>query len=245
MTLDWWTLGLQAVNVLILVWLLSRLFWRPVAEAIARRQDVTADMLRNARAAQAKADQVLAEVTATRDDMSTERDTLLAEAAIKAEAATKMTMKEAAEKAEALLTTARLESEQLAKTSRAHAAADSAQLAVDIARKLLTRLDPGNMAAPFLDPLIRSIEAMPPEDRAALAATAGGIDVISAVDLDDATKARITKAVGTALDGKPHLQFRTDPDLIAGFDLRTAHFILRSSWAADLDAILKDLTDAA
>jgi len=29
MTIDWWTLGLQTVNVAILVWLLQRFFWRP------------------------------------------------------------------------------------------------------------------------------------------------------------------------------------------------------------------------
>ena len=39
MTIDFWGLGLQAVNVLILVWLLSRVFWRPVAAAIAKRQE--------------------------------------------------------------------------------------------------------------------------------------------------------------------------------------------------------------
>jgi F-type H+-transporting ATPase subunit b len=245
MTLDWWTLGLQAINVLILVWLLSRLFWRPVAEAIARRQDMTADMLKAAGAAQAKADGILAEVTATRADMASERDTLLAEAAIKAEAAAKVAMKEAAEKAEALLTTARLEAEQFAKANRAKTATDSAQLAVDIARKLLTRLEAGKIEAPFLDPLIKSIDAMPPADRAALVATTGGIDVISAVDPNDTTKARIKQALGAARDGKPHLHFRTDPELIAGFELHTAHVVLRSSWAADLDAILKDLTDAA
>jgi F-type H+-transporting ATPase subunit b len=31
-TIDWWTLGLQAVNVLILIWLLGYFFWRPVAK---------------------------------------------------------------------------------------------------------------------------------------------------------------------------------------------------------------------
>ena len=35
MTIDWWTLGIQAVNVVILVWLLGRFFWRPVAAMIA------------------------------------------------------------------------------------------------------------------------------------------------------------------------------------------------------------------
>ena len=32
MTFDWWTLGLQTVNILILVWLLQRFFWTPIAD---------------------------------------------------------------------------------------------------------------------------------------------------------------------------------------------------------------------
>ena len=38
MRIDWWTLALQAVNVLILVWLLGRFLFRPVMDAIAARQ---------------------------------------------------------------------------------------------------------------------------------------------------------------------------------------------------------------
>ena len=37
MTIDWWTLGIQTVNVVILIWLLGRFFWRPVAAMIEQR----------------------------------------------------------------------------------------------------------------------------------------------------------------------------------------------------------------
>ena len=36
MRIDWWTLALQAVNVLILVWLLGRFLFRPVMDAIVQ-----------------------------------------------------------------------------------------------------------------------------------------------------------------------------------------------------------------
>ena len=35
MQIDWWTLGLQAVNALVLVWLLAHFLFRPVVDAIA------------------------------------------------------------------------------------------------------------------------------------------------------------------------------------------------------------------
>lgn len=245
MTIDWWTLGLQAVNVLILVWLLSRVFWRPVAEAIARRQDTVEGMLNDAMATQAKADDMLAEVIAAREGMAAERNTLLSEASLQAEGAAKAVLHEAAAKAEALLKAAQLESLHINDANRVAAAAQSAELAVDIARKLLARLDAGKAKAPFLEQLIDAVDALSAKDKTALAGTAGGVDLISASDLDSATRMRIEKAVGAALDGQPQLNFHTDAALIAGFELRTRHFVLQSSWAADLDAILKDLKDAA
>lgn len=245
MTIDWWTLGLQALNVLILVWLLSRLFWQPVAKAIAKRQETAETMLQDAQATQARADDMLAEVVAAREGMAAERNTLLTEAAHQAEGAAKAALQDAATKAEALLKAAQLESLHIDDAKRMAAAAQAAELAVDIARKLLTRLDAAETWSPFLDQLIDAIDALPARDKATLAATPGGIDLISASDPDSATRTRIETAVAAALDAQPRLNFHTDPALIAGFELRTRHFVLRSSWAADLDAILKDLKNAA
>jgi F-type H+-transporting ATPase subunit b len=41
------------------------------------------------------------------------------------------------------------------------------------------------------------------------------------------------------LGGTPRLRFVTDPDLIAGLELRSAHFVLHNSWRADLETILQ------
>ena len=38
MQIDWWTLGLQAVNFLVLVWLLQRFLYKPVMRLIERRR---------------------------------------------------------------------------------------------------------------------------------------------------------------------------------------------------------------
>jgi F0F1-type ATP synthase membrane subunit b/b' len=50
MTFDLWTLGFQAVNVLVLIWLLHRFFWKPVAAMIAARQAAAATLLEEAEA---------------------------------------------------------------------------------------------------------------------------------------------------------------------------------------------------
>ena len=60
MTIDWWTLGIQTVNVAILVWLLQRFFWRPVAAMIELRRTTTQAALDDAQATKAKATAALA-----------------------------------------------------------------------------------------------------------------------------------------------------------------------------------------
>ena len=50
MSFDLWTLGFQAVNVLVLVWLLHRFFWKPVAGMIVTRQTAAATLLEEAEA---------------------------------------------------------------------------------------------------------------------------------------------------------------------------------------------------
>ena len=141
MTLDWWGLGLQAVNVLILVWLLSRVFWRPVAGAIARRQEAAQVMLDEGQTAQAKAEAALAEVAEVRAGIAAERDTLLAEAKAAADTIAKAALKDAQTKADTLLAAAGTDIDRQRNTARKENATSAAELSVEIAARLLGRFN--------------------------------------------------------------------------------------------------------
>ena len=245
MTLDWWGLGLQAVNVLILVWLLSRVFWRPVAGAIARRQQAAQDMLDAGKTAQAKADDALAEVAATRAGIAAERDAVLAEARTTAEASTKTLLADAQDRADALMEAADNAIARHKATARTENAHQAASLSVEIAARLLGQMDASVVQAAFLARLVEAIAGMSSADRAALATSEGGIQIVTATEPADADKAAIETAVGDVLRGTPAMQFLTDPDLIAGVEMRSAHFALHNSWRADLQSIRKELEDAA
>ena len=56
MQIDWWTLGLQAVNALVLIWLLAHFLFRPVVDAIAARQKAAGQLLADAKAAKEAAE---------------------------------------------------------------------------------------------------------------------------------------------------------------------------------------------
>lgn len=245
MTLDWWGLGLQAINVLILVWLLSRVFWRPVAGAITRRQEAAQAMLDEGKTVKAKADAALAELVETRVGIAAERDAILAEAKAAADKIAKATLKDAQTKADSLIAAARTAIDRDRNTARKENATRAAELSVDIAARLLGRFNTAEVQTTFLAQLVEAIAGMSASDHAALIASADGTEIVTATPPEDAERARIERAVQDALGGTPGVRLFTDPSLIAGVELRSRHFVLHNSWRADLENILKEVENAA
>ena len=245
MTLDWWGLGLQAINVLILVWLLSRVFWRPVAGAITRRQETAQALLEEGKTAQAKADAALAEVVETRGGIAAERDAILAEAKAAADTVAKATLKHAQTKADSLIAAAHTAIDRDRNTARKENARRAAELSVEIAARLLGRFNTAEVQATFLAQLVEAIADMSASDLAALIASADGIKIVTATAPEGAERAKIERAVKDALGGTPSVRVVTDPSLIAGLELRNGHFVLHNSWRADLETILKEVENAA
>ncbi len=107
MTIDWWTLGIQAVNVIILVWLLARFFWRPVAAMIAQRRATAQQILTEAETKRSQAADALAEIERTRAGFEGEREAIIAAAHEAAEKARTTMLAAAAKEAATLETAAR------------------------------------------------------------------------------------------------------------------------------------------
>lgn len=235
MSFDLWTLGFQAVNVLVLVWLLQRYFWTPVAATIAARQSAAATLLDEAKARKAEAEAALTEVDATRAAMAAERDALLATARNDAQAAREKVLATAQADAEALHDTAKAARVRAAETLKASAIEDAQGLALTIAGRLVARLDGAATDAAFLGWLVEGLSALSEADRKALGDAA--LKVISATPQDSAAQDSLAQAITAAIGHPVTLCFRANPDLIAGHELHSPHFTLRNSWAADLARI--------
>jgi len=235
MTFDLWTLGFQAVNVLVLLWLLHRFFWKPVAAMIAARQTAAATLLDEAGATRAEADAALAEIAETRAGLAAEREAMLAKGRKDAETARDALLAEARAEVETLRDTAKAARVRAAETLKANSVDDAQALAVTIAGQLAARLDSAATDAAFLGWMVQGLAALPDAERAALAGAE--MEVVSAVDQDAPAQGRISKAVASALGAPATLIFRTDPDLIAGHEVHAPHFSLRNSWQADLARI--------
>lgn len=244
MTIDFWGLGLQAVNVLILLWLLSRIFWRPVAMAIAERQESANSIIETAKVTKAKADLALEEATNTRAGFATERTAILDAARTEAESTTKAVIAKAEMEAEIMLTAAKNTIEENTEATRKANAKQASDLSLVIAERLLERLSGPATQTAFLSQLIEAIAKLTAADRALLVNDAKGIEIVSTSD-SDLERDHIINAVQAALGSTPDLRFVTDPELIAGIELHGSHFVLYNSWKADLAQVKKAVKSAA
>jgi F-type H+-transporting ATPase subunit b len=241
MTIDWWTLGIQTVNVVVLVWLLERYFWRPIAAMIEQRRTTVQRALADAEAARRAAAAAMGEIEQTRAGFATEREAILAAAHEESEHARAARLEEAAKEAASLEAAARVSIEKERQAAVAAWAERSSRLAVDIAGRLAARLDGAAVRAAFLEWLIREIRALPSAVRQAEVASGAPFEAISATALDPADQERCRALIGEAFGAQPQIAFRTDPGLIAGLELHGPHLVVSNSWRADLARILADL----
>lgn len=244
MIIDWWTLGFQAVNVVVLVWLLQRFFWRPVAGMIELRRTTADKALADAMATQGKATAALAYIATTRAGFGKERDTILAAAHADAETASKAVLDAAAKDATARADTAAAAMKAEHDANQAAWSDRAAALAVEIAGRLASRLQGPAVSSLFLDWLVSSIRAMPGPARVAAVTDAGGMEAVTAAPLGPAEQEQARTAIAAAFGIPPQVTFRADPALLAGIELHGPHFALNNSWRADLDEILKTIRHA-
>ena len=240
MKIDWWTLGIEAVNVAVLIWLLARFFWRPVAAMIAQRRTAAAQELADATAKCAEADKALAEIASARAGLAKEREIMLATAASDADKERAARLGKTAKEIEALRAAAAAaiakEQEAAALAWRDHAGT----LAIEIAARLLTRLDGGAVREAFLDSLMREVAALTEPQRVGLASAK--LDLVSAAPLTEAEQGHCQARLADVLGAPPQLAFQTDARLVAGLALHGSNFVVTNDWRGDLDRILAELS---
>jgi F-type H+-transporting ATPase subunit b len=245
MKIDWWTLGFQTVNVVVLVWLLRHFFWAPVAAAIAARRATAQKTQTDAAAQHASAEAAAKDAALTRAGFAKEREAILAASHAEAEKARAASLDQAKAEVAALraATAKAMQTEALA-ADKAWAER-SRHLGIDIAGRLAARLDGPTVHAVFLDWLVKAVRALPDSARRAVADQTAALEAVSATPLDEAEQKHATSLIAEAFGGHPNIVYSTDPALIAGLELRAPHLAVSNSWRADLTAIDVRLTHDA
>lgn len=245
MTIDWWTLGPQTVNVLILIWLLGRFFWKPVDAMIEQRRVAAQKTLADADAKHAEAAAALADIEQTRARFAQERDAILRAAQEAGEREHAARLQEATKEAVSLEAAAKTAIARGKDTVEKAWTERASHLAIAIARRLAARLDGPTVRTAFLDWLLKEIRNLPDTTRQAVAASGGVVEAVSAASLEPADQQRYGKLITEAFGASLPVAFKVEPDLIAGLELHAPHLVIANSWRADLNQILADIAHGA
>ena len=231
MLIDWFTVAAQALNFLILVWLLKRFLYQPILDAIDARERRIATELADADAKKAEAQQERDEFQHKNEAFDRQRAELLSQATEEAKTERQQLLDEARQAADAL-------SAQRQETLRNDAQAQNQAISrrtqqevFAIARKALADLATVGLEEQMVEEFTHRLQAMDDPAKAVLAEafkTASEPALVrSAFELPAGQRTAIQKTLNetfmadlsTPLRTGIDIRFETVPELVAGIEL--------------------------
>ncbi|MGO4879993.1 MAG: F0F1 ATP synthase subunit delta [Bryobacteraceae bacterium] len=223
MLADWFTIVAQALNFLILVWLMKRFLYRPVLHAIDEREKRIATELANADAKKAEAQKEHDEFQRKNEEFDQQRAALMTKATEEAQAARQGLLDEARKAAAELSSkrqaALRSEEQNLHQAIRRR----TQQEVFAIARKALADLATASLEERLGEVFTRRLREMHGKAKEALAEalkTASDPAIVrSTFDLPADQRAVIQNALNETFSAEVRVRFETAPDLIGGIEL--------------------------
>jgi len=223
MLVDWFTAGAQALNFLILVWLMKRFLYKPVRNAIDAREKRIADELADAAKQKAEAQKEREDFQRKNAEFDSQRAELLKQATGKAKTDGERLMEDARKRAEDFSAKSQ-ESLRVDIKSLNQAVGRQTQREVfSIARKALSDLASVSLEESMSGAFTRRLKGMDGPTKSALAQTlktAPEAAILrSAFDLPAELHATIQNALNETFSADVRIRFVTAPDIISGIEL--------------------------
>jgi len=223
MLIDWFTVGAQALNFLILVWLMKRFLYKPILNAIDVREKRIAAELADADTKKAEARKERDEFQHKNEEFDQQRAALLTKAMEEAKAERQRLLDEARKAADAASAkrqeTLKNEADNLNEAIRRR----TQQEVFAITRKALADLATTSLEERLGEVFNRRLRTMNGQAKASLAEalkTASEPALVrSAFDLPVEQRAAIQNALNETFSADIHVRFETAPDLVSGIEL--------------------------
>ncbi len=223
MLIDWFTVGAQALNFLILVWLMKRFLYQPILRAIDAREKRIAAELADADGKRAEAGKARDEFQRKNEEFDQERAALWSKATKEAEAERRRLLEEARKAADASgakrMETLRTDARNLERAIGRR----TQQEVFAIARKALTDLATTSLEERLGEVFTRRLRELDDGAKAGLAkalTSASEPAVLrSAFELPAEQRAAIQNALNETFAAEVRMRFETTPDLISGIEL--------------------------
>ena len=251
MLIDWFTVGAQIVNFLILVWLLKHFLYKPILDAIDAREKKIAAELADADTKRTEAEKERADFENKNKTFDQQRSALVAKATDEAKAERERLVDQAKKDADGLRASQMdaLRNDQIRLGSEITLLAEKEVFA--IARKALTDLATVSLEERVGEVFTRRLRELDPKSKELLGAALKNSPepalVRSAFDLPANQRAAIQNALNETFSAVVRIKFEESQDAICGIELsangqKVAWSI--SSYLAGLSKKVDDLVDA-
>jgi len=223
MLIDWFTVGAQIVNFLVLVWLLRRFLYRPILKAIDVREKRIADQLADAAKKRVEAEQERDALHQRNQSFDEQRAALLGKASNEAKAEGARLLDQVRKAGDEL----RAKQASAVQGERVKLGQEIARLACEevlaIARKALADLASASLEERIGEVFMRRLQDLDAKARAALGSalksSSGPALLRSSFDLPAASRAAIQNALNQVFSAPIRLQFEVAADGLCGVEL--------------------------
>ena len=225
MLIDWFTVAAQALNFLILVWLMKRFLYKPILHAIDAREKRIAGELADADAKRAEAKNERDEFQLKNEEFDRQHAALINKATDEANTERQRLLAEARQAADALSAKRRESLKNDADKLNDAVRRKTQQEVFAIARQVLADLATTSLEERLGDVFTRRLRELNTESKTrlgnAVKTATGPALVRSAFDLPAEQRGAIQKAMNETFSADVHLRFETVPKLICGIELIT------------------------
>ena len=251
MQIDWLTVAAQIVNFLVLVWLLQRFLYKPITNAMRRREARIEERLAEAKSARQEAEDEAQRLKQEQNELDESKHDILEAAREEADALRERLESEIREEMEDKRAAWRdhlaEERDEFVALIR-HAAGKKV---LEISQKVLTDYADSDLSERVIATFADRLKSLDPDTREKLseAAAEQGAEatVYSGAAIDSASRGKITRSLHEILSSDLDVTYREDPEMVLGVRLTIGDHSVE--WSAArylkrLEAELSEIIDA-
>ena len=234
MLIDWFTVGAQIINFLILVFLLKRFLYGRIINAMDQREARITSRLEDAEAHRKEAENEAAMFKLKNQNFDTEREEMISNAKEESESFRKDLMQKAREEIDGM----QARWHETIQKQKVAFLKDLGQRATkevfSVTRQVLKDLANKDLEQQIVDVFIRRVEKLSQEERRHISESVNGsgkILITSAFQIPDDGQARIFKTVRDNISNECHIDYQVTSDVISGIELRTVGH--KIAWSLD------------
>ncbi len=244
MLIDWFTVGAQVLNFIVLVWLLKRFLYKPILNAIDAREKRIADELADTEAKKAEALKERNDFQRKNEEFDKQRSDMLRKATDEA----KVERQRLSDETRKVMEVERSHHKEILQNDARKLQQSISRLAqsevFSIARKTLRDLAGETLEGRIVEVFIARLQGTERDELAAMLKPGTmPVSVRSAFDLSVDQRAAIESALNAVLSEDISLQFETAPDVVSGIELRANGRKVAWSIADYLSSLQEDVSN--